>query len=358
MVTMKTYDIYKKLDELNLNQAIKLRARRSAKGYYIQLERSVNSKRIYIGTKLTLTGYMDTDKTILNDIITIRDSYKYGFNTGSHQLAKANTNQTLFKDYYLDKIKFKHTKTLGYYRDVYNVFERHMGKGLLLTDITEPLVRQFIDQLETAQNTKKHYLDALKHILNFAVEEELMPVNPLRKIHIKKLDSQRDYLTIEEIQSIKDLGKCHNEDVKKAFLFCCFTGIRRSDVYNLKWSNINNGILSIRMEKTKDIVNVKLNQTALDLINSITKKNDKVFQLPVERNLRYNLTDLLNSAGITKHITWHCSRHSFAGLLLDSGTDIYSISRLLGHKDIQTTMIYSHMKDQKLYSAIDSLPTI
>jgi site-specific recombinase XerD len=360
MVTMKkaTYNVYDKLNELNLNSDIKIRARHSAKGYYLQLERSVNSKRIYTGTKLTLTGVSDSDRLILDKVIELRDSYKYGFNMASGPMAKATNSNVLFKDYYLSKIKFKGDENQKWYKYTLAVFLRYAGDDILLTDVDNTLLNKFLGQMTVIDNTKHRYLQVLKSILQHAVKDHILIDNPAEDIKIKMHSVKRNFLTIEDIKNINDNGTCHNEDVKKAFIFSCFVGIRKADCYNLKWTDIDSGILTIRMQKTKDVVTVKLNETALEILNSIDHIDNHIFHLPTYRNLRYNLEDLLASAGITKKITWHSSRHSFAGLLLDSGVDLYTTSRLLGHRSIQTTMIYSHIKDQKLYSAIDSLPTI
>ena len=84
-----------------------------------------------------------------------------------------------------------------------------------------------------------------------------------------------------------------------------------------------------------------------------------VFDLiPSENKINKHIKNWIQAAGINKHVTFHISRHNFATLLLSSDIDIYTVSKLLGHKDVKVTQIYAKLIDKKRDEAIEKLPKI
>lgn len=156
-------------------------------------------------------------------------------------------------------------------------------------------------------------------------------------------------------------AKCPNEQVKAAFLFSCFCGLRLSDIEGLTWSAIcqdgNTWRLEIRMQKTRQLIYLPLSDAARRYIPERGEKGPEslVFDLPKRVTTQCDIRTWVKRAGITKNISFHCARHTFATLALTQGADLYSISKLLGHTNIATTQIYAAIIDQRKQEAANLL---
>lgn len=238
--------------------------------------------------------------------------------------------------------------------------------------------RQFcLDMIDWFRNTYKHrltgkpvsartadtYCQTFRTMLNEAVREGLMDKNPWNRLEtiekIKKPESKREYLTIDEIRSMIATD-CPNELVKRAYLFSCFTGLRISDVRNLKWGNIyhENGqtFVSVLMKKTTKPLYIPLSGQALKWMpeKGDSTSDDYVFgNLVNYGNVNENLKKWAEAAGIRKHISYHTSRHSFATMMLTLGADLYTVSKLLGHNSVKHTQIYARIIDRKKDEAVN-----
>lgn len=213
--------------------------------------------------------------------------------------------------------------------------------------------------------TADTYCQTFRTMLNEAVREGLMDKNPWNSLEtiekIKKPESKREYLTIDEIRSMIATD-CPNELVKKAYLFSCFTGLRISDVKNLKWGNLyhENGqtYVSVVMVKTTKPLYIPLSGQALKWMpekeEGRNKPDDYIFgNLVNYGNVNENLKKWAEAAGIKKHISYHTSRHTFATMMLTLGADLYTVSKLLGHSSIKHTQIYARIIDSKKDDAVN-----
>lgn len=211
--------------------------------------------------------------------------------------------------------------------------------------------------------TADTYCQRFRTALNEAVREGLIDKNPWNKLEtiekIKKPESKREYLTIDEIRSMIATD-CPNELVKRAYLFSCFTGLRISDVRNLKWGDIyhENGqaFVSVVMKKTNKPLYIPLSGQALKWMpqKGDSTSDDYVFgNLVNYGNVNENLKKWAEAAGIRKHISYHTSRHSFATMMLTLGADLYTVSKLLGHSSVKHTQIYARIIDRKKDEAVN-----
>lgn len=213
--------------------------------------------------------------------------------------------------------------------------------------------------------TADTYCQTFRTMLNEAVREGLMDKNPWNSLEtiekIKKPESKREYLTIDEMRSMIATD-CPNELVKKAYLFSCFTGLRISDVKNLKWGNLyhENGqtYVSVVMVKTTKPLYIPLSGQALKWMpvkeENKNKPDDYIFGSLVNYgNVNENLKKWAEAAGIKKHISYHTSRHTFATMMLTLGADLYTVSKLLGHSSIKHTQIYARIIDSKKDDAVN-----
>ena len=152
--------------------------------------------------------------------------------------------------------------------------------------------------------------------------------------------------------------------MKKAFLFSCLTGLRKSDIKQLTWDKIqpygDGGMyVTLRMQKTKELVNNPISDEALELIfnddDENRKPTDKVFVGFNDSLTQTPLKNWLKTAGITKHITYHCSRHTLGSLQVEAGTSVYTVQHILGHKNVSTTQIYAAMADESKRESINRI---
>ena len=245
----------------------------------------------------------------------------------------------------------------------------YIGKpNLALKEVDKDFCKGFIAFLKTCtfNNGKKTlgsttcriFMNRLAAALNMAVREGLIDNNPFKLLDAKekpqKKSTMREFLTIEELRTLI-ATPCRYEIVKKAFLFSCFTGLRYSDMMALKWNEIHKAAdgktLYIEHEqvKTKNMVTIPLSNEALKWMPRKSKVDERVFhQLRItSTTVEVVLGEWMQEAGIQKHITYHCSRHTAATLLLTLGADLYTVSKILGHRSIRMTEVYAKIVDKK-----------
>ena len=214
------------------------------------------------------------------------------------------------------------------------------------------------------RSTVACYLRCIRSAFNLAVDSDIVAVNPVYRVKsdiFQLPESKREFLTVEEVKKLIDTPiKNNHEQLKSAFLFSCFCGLRISDVCKLTWMNIvrenNQCRIEIMMTKTKQPLYLPLNKQAMRWLpqRGDAQIDEKVFP-KVSRVHCEVLTKWAKSAGITKHVTYHVSRHTFATMALTMGADLYTTSKLLGHKNVNTTQIYAKIVNRKKEEAVSLL---
>jgi integrase len=211
-------------------------------------------------------------------------------------------------------------------------------------------------------NSAASYLNKVKSCLREAFMSKMIKENPcLRVKSIKQVQGHRQFLTLEELQKLASTP-CKPPLLKKAFLFSALTGLRWSDVKEITWDKIHHSetdgwSIQFTQKKTKQTEVLPVAEQAIKLLGERT--SDSPFE-----GLEYNawknikLRDWIQSAGITKRITFHCARHSFATLQLSLNTDIYTVSKMLGHKNLRTTEIYAKVIDKRKIEAAGRMPVL
>lgn len=210
-----------------------------------------------------------------------------------------------------------------------------------------------------AKKTISNYLGVVISALGMAVDDDILLVNPGLAIDRKAISGEetpREYLTIDEVHKLIEADS-KRADIKKAFLFSCFCGLRLSDVRALQWKQVieENGNIhvEIRQQKTGKMLYLPLNQQAQTYLpQSRGDAEDKVFPLPCIATIDLKLKDWAKNAGISKNLTYHMSRHTFATMELTMGADLYTTSQLLGHTDVETTQVYAKIVDAKKEIAV------
>ena len=247
---------------------------------------------------------------------------------------------------------------------VFKLFKEFLkGQGITnlpAKQLDENIVFKFSEYLKeycTGEGASS-YFARYKKVLKQAVREKFLLINPAMDITIKRDESiRKDVLTIKEIQSLVNTS-ISNQDVRNAFLFSCFTGLRWVDIAELQWKNIDleNKLLSKIQTKTKVKVKVNLSDNALSFLPEKSKKEDFIYVLPSHTGALKTLRNWTSKAGIEKHITWHCARHSFATNLIYYKNDVVTVSELLGHTSLKYTQRYTRVADEMKQNAVDSLP--
>ena len=232
------------------------------------------------------------------------------------------------------------------------------GGKCKMGDLTEEFCNKFkefllhtnrlntVKGLMLAQSSAVSYFNKFRCSINEAYESRLLNENPLRHVKgIKQKESKREFLTQEELQLLAKT-ECDLLPLKKVALFSALTGLRWGDISKLKWADVqlteSGYFIHIIQKKTTDVIMHPISETAVKLLGEQSDTNEVIFE-----GLKY--TDSNNDkikrwvlrAGIHKKITLHNFRHTYATLLLNNGVDIYTVSKMLGHKKIETTMIYA-----------------
>ncbi len=212
-----------------------------------------------------------------------------------------------------------------------------------------------------SQNSKYSYFNKFRAALKQAVKDGIIPTNPAEGVDgFKQGEPQREFLTLEELQAAVKV-ECEIPQMKTAFIFSCLTGLRWSDINKLLWSEVQHSndmgyYIRFRQKKTKGAETLPISEQAVGLLGERQDKDDRVFiglKYSAWHNLK--LQQWMMRAGISKTITFHCARHTYATLQLSAGTDIYTVSKLLGHRELKTTQIYAKVIDQQKKEAANKI---
>jgi integrase len=254
----------------------------------------------------------------------------------------------------------------------YNYLETFTNGNLKFSDLNEMFCNEFKEYLLTtksnksnkvtlSQNSALSYFNKLKAALKQAYKDGYLSTNLNASIEpVKQAETQRNFLTIEELNTLVKT-ECNNPLLKRAALFSALTGLRFSDIKNLVWGELeyiesNGHFIQFKQQKTKGVEMMPISEQAYSLLGERKEPTDKVFEgLTYSAYENKHLYQWIGAAGITKDITFHCFRHTFATLQLSKGTDIYTVSKMLGHRELKTTQIYAKIIDQTKREAADKI---
>jgi integrase len=217
------------------------------------------------------------------------------------------------------------------------------------------------EKTSLAQNSAVSYFNKLKAALKQAYKDGLLSNDLNAKVEpIKQAETQRSFLTIDELNTLIKT-ECASPLLKRAALFSALTGLRFSDIEKLVWGETeyidgNGYFIKFKQQKTKGIEMMPISEQAYSLLGERKEPTDKVFEgLTYSAYANKHLAKWIGLAGITKEITFHCFRHTFATMQLSKGTDIYTVSKMLGHRELKTTQVYAKIIDQTKRDAADKI---
>jgi integrase/recombinase XerD len=313
------------------------------------------------------------NKENLNLAESIKAKRELEIKNGTYGFTNEFKKQTNFIEYFRNLVNKKETKgNLGNWYSTQIHLENYAGSNVTFKDIDLQFAEGFKEYLNKAKrkdgkplanNSRASYFAKFRAALNEAVKEKIIYGNPAVETgNYKTIESQREYLTLDELRKLAQT-ECRYDVLKRAFLFSCLTGLRWSDINNLKWNDvqqINNSCrIHFKQQKTKGQQYLDINQQARELMQGIGKPDERVFiGLNYSSYMNVALQMWILKAGITKQITFHCARHTFAVLQLTLGTEIYTLSKMLGHSELKTTQIYAKIVDEKIKEAVNKIPDI
>lgn len=342
------------------------------KSYYLDIWHG--EKRYYEFLKLYITKSRNPIEKELNDRIkelaeNIRAKRELDLAASDHDFIPKFKRDIDFHAYFKNFHETYQNKDIRLVKGVLKYFGDFLKdseiKYLPIKMLDEQLCKEFKNYLETKVHgeTISNYFKKFRAVIQKAVKENLIQSDVSEGVKIVKSDGlKKDILTIEEINKLSK-AYCGNEQVKRAFLFSLNTGLRFCDVNTLKWKNIDNDKIRFTQAKTQNRskaanITIDLNKSALNMIGQRGKPDDTVFNLPSHTGCLKSLKAWKEQAGIEKHITWHCARHSLAVNLLDNGTDVKTVASVLGHSGLAHVDKYLRVIDERKKQAVNRLPEI
>lgn len=233
--------------------------------------------------------------------------------------------------------------------------------GIRVTDIDYNFVLAYDRWLRSsgiAHNTRISRLRLLRAVMNEARKRDIISSNPFDRFRIQSMVSKKGYLTCEQLRQLEAMRpKGYDELVLDAFLVGCYTGLRFSDIITLRQEHIRDGWLAKTMVKTKSVVELPV-VTLFDgkMMAMVAKYGGDIGRLTKKlgSNAAVNkaLHPILEAVGADAKLTFHSSRHTFATLLGQQGVDIAVVSKLLGHRKLQTTEIYREVDRRSIEAGL------
>ena len=282
---------------------------------------------------------------------------------------QAYINKYTKKDIRMVQIALQRFKDFLKETPEYTIYARSIRPEQISRDMIEAFT-EYLQSRSVGEGAKSIY-QRFKKVIKYAIEHDVMTKNPCTGIIIKVDDQilRKDVLSLEEVQQlVATYDEKQNPEVRRAFIFCLYSGLRYCDVKDLTFANVDysNKLLKFEQAKTKGHsansgVVIPLNEGLIKLIGEPTSdqtKDSLIFTLPSYEMCLKSLKRWVKAAGIDKHISWHCARHSFAVNILNNGANIKTVASLLGHSGLKHTEKYTRAVDRLKEDAINSLPTL
>ncbi len=348
--------------------SVKLRKKKLSSGNTsLYLDIYKDGVRSYEFLKIYLTKNKELNKENLKLAQSIRSKREIEINHSEHGFVPAFKKKINYVKYFESLIT---SRTYPRNWDSTLKHIKNYSKGFVKISLIDSKWIEGIQQYllkKVSQNVAFHYYGIIRASFNQAIKDKLIINNPcINAPKMKQNQVARTYLTYDEVTKISKVDFKFPE-IKKAFLFSCFSGLRYSDIVNLTWGDIkkedNHYKLAYKQTKTKTFEYMPLSKTAINLINKDSKNiinfpKNKIFKLPSYSWVYVKLKELGKQAGLKKVLTTHVGRHTFATLSITNGVDIYRVSKLLGHKNLNHTEIYAKIINEKLQQAVDMLPEL
>ena len=345
---------------------------------HIKHNRRKENLQLYLIAKPRTPAERQQNKEMLELAAKIRAEREQQFKESMLGYRLKKDRSINFLDYYqayidsytkkdLRMIKIALNRFKDFLKEQYPLYEFGIKPDLITKDMMEHFV-EYLQSRSVGEGAKSIY-QRFKKVVRYAIDHEVMLKDPCKGV-VCKVDEQilrKDVLSMDEIQS---LIQCHyeneNPNVRRAFILCLYCGLCFCDVKDLTYKNVDytNRLLKFEQNKTKGHsaysgVMIPLNDGLLSLIGEVPEDlNSSIFNLPSYESCSKSVKRWVKRAGINKHISWHCARHSFAVNILNNGANIKTVASLLGHSGLKHTEKYTRAVDRLKEDAINSLPAL
>lgn len=341
--------------------------------------------KLYLNKKARTPVEREQNRKTLILAEEIRTKREMELNTGAFGLKEETGRDVDFLEYfqayneqYTKKDYRLMTGALQRFKDFLQAkYKNKYKNGIKFSQLNKDMMLAFVEYLQSRSvgEGASDYYQHFKRVIKYAIEHDVIYKNPCTGV-ICRVDREilrKDVLSLEEVkQLINTTYEGQNPEIRRAFIFCLYTGLRFCDVIELKYNNVDysNKLLKFEQAKTKGHsansgVVIPLNTGLLSLIGEMPKdrngeplKDAFIFHLPSHTMCLKALRRWTARAGIEKHITWHCARHSFAVNILNNGANIKTVASLLGHSGLKHTEKYTRAVDALKEAAINSLPEL
>jgi integrase len=362
---------------------VTLRQREKGNKISLYLDYYVHGKRTYEYLKMYLHPIPKKGKLSKTALKENEETLKLAEAIKGKRLVSIQNNEFGFKDKaklsgdfleYMKMLTMRRRNSQGNYGNWDSALKHLKGyapNGISFGQVSKEWLEGFKEYLQSlgtdkesealSQNSMLSYFNKVKAALKQAVKDGIIQNNPGAQVDsFKEEETQREFLSLEELNALFNTP-LENKLLKRAFIFSALTGLRWSDIKKLVWSEVQHSaemghFIRFRQKKTKGAETLPISEEAYTLLGSPSSGEEQIF-----RDLSYSawnnekLRAWAKDAGIKRHITFHSARHTHAVLLLGSGTDIYTVSKMLGHREIKTTQRYMHIIDQKKVDAANTI---
>lgn len=362
---------------------VTLRKRKKGKKISLYLDYYKNGKRKYEYLKLYLhpapvqgkltKAQKDENKRTIDLAEKVRAKRLLQSQNGNFGFLDQTKLNASFLKYYVSVSEKRRDNSSNYnnWKSAYIYLKAYSNDDIAFSKINRLWVEGFKEFLlkeaitkggkKLSRNSAVSYFNKVMAALKQAVRDNILDKNPSNGVDgIKQTETHREFLTLEELQQLAQTD-CDIPNLKPAFLFSALTGLRFSDIEKLIWSEVYysaelGNYIRFHQQKTKGALTHPISEQARNLLGTEGSPKEKVF-----KHLKYSawqnlkLKEWAMKAGISKSMTFHTARHTYATLQLTNGTDIYTVSKLLGHKELRTTQIYAQVIDKKKLEAANKI---
>jgi integrase len=245
----------------------------------------------------------------------------------------------------------------GYVKDIKRRVEAYLdfSGAAQMSDITHTSLVKYLAHRKTLGKSAWDYKNTIGMInvwLNWAVKHGHLKESPSKGIVASKVRTSRNALPSATIATILELSK--NTNIYPAVVCAVYTGMRMSDIFNLKWADVTTDKIIVPNHKTGKPFVIPMHPALKAVIDTLSRDRENVFEHTNHQKIMRNIFRL---AGVTDHGKWHLFRHSFGSHLLERGADLGTVSELMGHSDVRTTAEhYLHANPVRKASAINLMP--
>ncbi|MFH6987980.1 tyrosine-type recombinase/integrase [Flavobacterium collinsii] len=341
-------------------------SRREYLGLYLEpkpknsIEKSINSENLLKAELIAANRFNELNKL---QIYTVFEK---------EQLRLQEIGEKSFLQYFKQNAEMKTGNNADIWKYAIIHFEMFLKKKeILMREIDVTIIEDFREYLLNtksirrnnqflSQNTALSYFNKIKTTLRKAYKKGLLQTDINAAVDsIKEQESQRNFLTMEEASRLFTTP-CKKEIVKRVCMFSLLTGIRYSDISKLTWEEVQyckseGYYIRFKQQKTNRPITLPISTEAFEFLGQKKDYSNKVFYNLKKWDVDRLLPIWVKDASIKKHITFHCFRHTYATLQMAAGTDIFTVSKMLGHKNIKTTQIYTKILDEKKREAANRI---